>query len=184
MSNARPGTTHALSLASGAPGSRHMFNAAAAQPDELRSSTERLLREPATAEGASEVDRDLERQWYDDLEGGGHGDAFDPFSGDDASFAKREVELQKRFTRRDGSLMTLAQSKRVSQVNADRNAWEENRLVTSGVARLREVDLVRGVRVFPGDFLAQAVSLRRVGGAPCLPGPRTRRGDARDAAGP
>ena len=90
-----------------------------------------------------EEQRGLDRQWYADEEGGGHGESFDPFSGDDASFAKREVEVQKRFTRRDGSLMTLAQSKRVSQVNADRNAWEENRLVTSGVARLREVDLVR-----------------------------------------
>jgi pre-mRNA-splicing factor ATP-dependent RNA helicase DHX38/PRP16 len=156
------------SLASGAPPSgRHVFSAppprsaggrsvagsapsAAAAPDDLRSSvrrpgtdTGRSLEEGATVE-EEEEQRGLDRQWYDDVEGGGHGDSFDPFSGDDASFAKREVEVQKRFTRRDGSLMTLAQSKRVSQVNADRNAWEENRLVTSGVARLREVDLDHG----------------------------------------
>ena len=155
------------SLASGAPQSgRHLFNAppprsagghsvagsapsGAAHPDDLRSSvrrpgtdTGRSLEEGATEE--EEEQRGLDRQWYDDVEGGGHGESFDPFSGDDASFAKREVEVQKRFTRRDGSLMTLAQSKRVSQVNADRNAWEENRLVTSGVARLREVDLDHG----------------------------------------
>ena len=135
----------ASSLASAAPSSRHVFAAAgagAAQPEELRSYAGRA-REEAEGAAASEVDRQIERAWYDDAEGGGHGDAFDPFSGDDASFAKREVEVQKRFTRRDGTLMTLAQSKRVNQVNADRNAWEENRLVTSGVARLREVDLVR-----------------------------------------
>jgi hypothetical protein len=137
--------TTASSLASAALSSRHVFavaGAGAAQPEELRSYAGRA-REEAEGAAASEVDRQIERAWYDDAEGGGHGDAFDPFSGDDASFAKREVEVQKRFTRRDGTLMTLAQSKRVNQVNADRNAWEENRLVTSGVARLREVDLVR-----------------------------------------
>lgn len=43
-------------------------------------------------------------------------------------------------TRRDGSTMSLAQSQRASQLQKDMNAWEENRLMTSGVARLREVD--------------------------------------------
>ena len=37
--------------------------------------------------------------------------------------------------------MTLAQSKRMASIHADHNAWEENRMVTSGVVRLREVDL-------------------------------------------
>ena len=36
--------------------------------------------------------------------------------------------------------MTLAQTQRASQLQKDMNAWEENRLMTSGVARLREVD--------------------------------------------
>ncbi len=47
--------------------------------------------------------------------------------------------MQKKLTRRDGSLMTLAQSKRASELQKDMNAWEENRMMTSGVARLREV---------------------------------------------
>ena len=42
-------------------------------------------------------------------------------------------------TRRDGSTMTLAQSKRASELQNDINQWEENRLFRSGVVRLREV---------------------------------------------
>ena len=42
-------------------------------------------------------------------------------------------------TRRDGSTMTLAQSKRASDLQTDINAWEENRLFRSGVVRLKEV---------------------------------------------
>ncbi len=91
----------------------------------------------------AEREGSVDRQWYDDMEGGGHGEAFNPFAGDDASYAKKETELQKRLTRRDGSVMTLAQSKRASQMHMDHTAWEENRLMTSGIARLREVDMVR-----------------------------------------
>lgn len=35
--------------------------------------------------------------------------------------------------------MTLAQSKRASELQNDINQWEENRLFRSGVVRLREV---------------------------------------------
>ena len=102
---------------------------------------------PVAALGDAEPDlaeqRAVDRQWYDDDEGGGHGEAFNPFAGDDSSYVKREAEVQKRLTRRDGSLMTLAQSKRHNQMHLDHNAWEENRLMTSGVARLREADMVR-----------------------------------------
>lgn len=59
--------------------------------------------------------------------------------GDDALFKKRETEMQERFKRRDGSTMSLAQSKRASELQRDINAWEENRLVTSGIARYKEV---------------------------------------------
>jgi pre-mRNA-splicing factor ATP-dependent RNA helicase DHX38/PRP16 len=103
---------------------------------------------PAGGDAAYKEDeaeqRNVDRQWYDDDEGGGHGEAFNPFAGDDASYTQREVEVQKRLTRRDGSMMTLAQSKRHNQMHMDHTAWEENRLMTSGVARLREADLVRG----------------------------------------
>ena len=39
---------------------------------------------------------------------------------------------QKRMQRRDGTMMTLAQSKRANELQKDMNAWEENRLMTSG----------------------------------------------------
>ena len=62
----------------------------------------------------------------------------DPFVGDDALFEKRAAEMQKKLTRRDGSTMSLAQSKRASELQRDINAWEENRLFRSGVVALRE----------------------------------------------
>ena len=108
---------------------------------------------PVAAFGDAEPDlaeqRAVDRQWYDDDEGGSHGEAFNPFAGDDSSYVKREAEVQKRLTRRDGSLMTLAQSKRHNQMHLDHNAWEENRLMTSGVARLREADMVRLLCIQP-----------------------------------
>ena len=61
------------------------------------------------------------------------------FVGDDALFDKRAAEMQKKLTRRDGSAMTLAQSKRASELQRDITAWEENRLFRSGVVSLREV---------------------------------------------
>ena len=50
----------------------------------------------------------------------------------------REPEPCAVQTRRDGSTMTLAQSKRASDLQTDINAWEENRLFRSGVVRLKE----------------------------------------------
>jgi pre-mRNA-splicing factor ATP-dependent RNA helicase DHX38/PRP16 len=75
---------------------------------------------------------------------GAHGDAHNPFSTslrDEARYAKKEQEYAKRLTRRDGSLMSMAASRRVSQLNADSNQWEENRMMTSGVIRMKEIDL-------------------------------------------
>lgn len=51
---------------------------------------------------------------------------------------KRTETLQRR-TRKDGKTMSLAATKRTNELEKDMNAWEENRLLTSGVARLREV---------------------------------------------
>lgn len=47
--------------------------------------------------------------------------------------------MQQKMKRRDGSNMTLAQSKRANELQKDMNAWEENRMLTSGVVRMREV---------------------------------------------
>ena len=61
--------------------------------------------------------------------------------------------MQQRFVRRDGSRMTLAQSKRANELQNDINRWEENRLVTSGIARYKEVlcnchhEMAAGLRV-------------------------------------
>lgn len=93
----------------------------------------------------ADAEKVLDRAWYDDDEGGGaHGDAHNPFSTslrDEARYAKKEQEYAKRLTRRDGSLMSMAASRRVSQLNADSNQWEENRMMTSGVIRMKEIDL-------------------------------------------
>jgi len=78
------------------------------------------------------------RRRYDQEEGGGVDESHDPFVGDDKLFDKRAAEMQKKLTRRDGSTMTLAQSKRASELQKDIHAWEENRLFRSGVVRARE----------------------------------------------
>lgn len=82
----------------------------------------------------------LDREWYDQEEGGAQVDeTHNPFLGDEALFAKKEAEMQQKMKRRDGSQMTLAQSKRANELQKDMNAWEENRMLTSGVVRMREV---------------------------------------------
>ena len=63
-----------------------------------------------------------------------------PFVGDENLFERRESEMQQKMTRRDGKQMTLAQSKRASELQNALNAWEENRLLTSGVMRLKQVN--------------------------------------------
>lgn len=42
-------------------------------------------------------------------------------------------------TRKDGSLMTLAQSKKLSQMTADNAQWEDRQLLRSGAVRGTEV---------------------------------------------
>lgn len=84
---------------------------------------------------------------YDQEEGGGVDETHEPFVGDDALFEKRAAEMQKKLTRRDGSMMTLAQSKRASELQRDITAWEENRLFRSGVVSLREVRLAFAYRL-------------------------------------
>lgn len=88
----------------------------------------------------NETQVQLEREWYDQEEDGTAVDeTHNPFLGDEQLFAKRQAEMQQKLKRRDGSTMTLAQSKRASELQKDMNAWEENRLFTSGVVRMKEV---------------------------------------------
>ena len=88
----------------------------------------------------------MDREWYDQEEGGAQIDeTHNPFLGDENLFAKKEAEMQQKMKRRDGSNMTLAQSKRANELQKDMNAWEENRMLTSGVVRMREVGLLLGI---------------------------------------
>ena len=99
----------------------------------------------------------LDREWYDQEEGGAQVDeTHNPFLGDEALFAKKEAEMQQKMKRRDGSNMTLAQSKRANELQKDMNAWEENRMLTSGVVRMREVSKVIPATPVPADLLTSA----------------------------
>ena len=44
-------------------------------------------------------------------------------------------------TRKDGTLMTLAQSKKLSQLTADNAQWEDRQLLRSGAVRGTEVQI-------------------------------------------
>ncbi|KAG6550822.1 hypothetical protein Mapa_007618 [Marchantia paleacea] len=95
----------------------------------------------ATQAEIAQAERDVDRSWYDREEGTSTFDADNaaPFLGDDATFKKREAELAKRLTRRDGSSMSLAQSKKLSQLSADNAQWEDRQLLRSGAVRGTEL---------------------------------------------
>ncbi|WIA41331.1 hypothetical protein OEZ86_004928 [Tetradesmus obliquus] len=86
----------------------------------------------------------MERDWYDAEEFGGANAAaaaHNPFVGDESLFKKRETEMTQRMKRRDGTVMSLAASKRANELEKALTAWEDNRLLTSGVVKLRQVNL-------------------------------------------
>lgn len=96
-----------------------------------------------TEEMRLEMEYDADRAWYDQEE---HNTVFDGnnsslFSGDEKSYQKKEAELAKKLTRRDGSLMTLAQSKKLSQLTADNAQWEDRQLLRSGAVKGTEVQM-------------------------------------------
>ncbi len=100
--------------------------------------------DPKYYEELARIEEQMDREWYGQEETGAVDQSHDPFLGDaehDTALIRRKEIAQKRLTRRDGSLMTLAQSKRASEMQRDMNAWEENRLLTSGVVNPLEVDL-------------------------------------------
>ncbi|KAK4486075.1 hypothetical protein RD792_008741 [Penstemon davidsonii] len=88
-----------------------------------------------------EMEYNSDLSWYDREEGGTVYDAGSSsyFLGDEASFQKKEAELAKKLVRRDGSKMTLAQSKKFSQLSADNAQWEDRQLLRSGAVRGTEV---------------------------------------------
>ncbi|KAK6246536.1 hypothetical protein SCA6_009626, partial [Theobroma cacao] len=84
-----------------------------------------------------EMEYNSDRAWYDREEGNTMLDADSSsfFLGDEASFQKKEVDLAKRLVRRDGTRMSLAQSKKLSQLTADNAQWEDRQLLRSGAVR-------------------------------------------------
>ncbi|KAJ0981740.1 hypothetical protein J5N97_009995 [Dioscorea zingiberensis] len=90
-----------------------------------------------------EMDYNADRAWYDreEINTMFDADSSSIFLGDDASYQKKEAELAKKLTRKDGSLMTLAQSKKMSQLTADNAQWEDRQLLRSGAVRGTEVQM-------------------------------------------
>lgn len=88
-----------------------------------------------------EMEYDADRAWYDREEGNAmfDTDSSSFFLGDEASFQKKEAELAKRLVRKDGTKMSLAQSKKLSQRTADNAQWEDRQLLRSGAVRGTEV---------------------------------------------
>ncbi|XP_077216687.1 RNA helicase family protein isoform X2 [Tasmannia lanceolata] len=88
-----------------------------------------------------EMEYNADRAWYDREEDNTLFDADTSsfFLGDDTTFQKKEAELAKRLTRKDGTPMTLAQSKKLSQLTADNAQWEDRQLLRSGAVRGTEV---------------------------------------------
>ncbi|MQL78705.1 hypothetical protein Taro_011108, partial [Colocasia esculenta] len=90
-----------------------------------------------------EMDYDADRAWYDREEHGtvSDGDSSSSFFGHDSSYQKKEAELAKRLARKDGTLMTLAQSKKLSHVTAANAQWEDRQLLRSGAVRGTELQM-------------------------------------------
>ncbi|KAK8591744.1 hypothetical protein V6N13_031776 [Hibiscus sabdariffa] len=86
-----------------------------------------------------------DRAWYDREEGNTMFDADSSsfFLGDEASFQKKESWPKDRYcssaVRRDGTKMSLAQSKKLPQLTADNAQWEDRQLLRSGAVRGTEV---------------------------------------------
>nr|CAD1819131.1 unnamed protein product [Ananas comosus var. bracteatus] len=95
-----------------------------------------------TEEMKQEMDYIADLQWYDSEEHSTMRDGDNSlYLADDASYQRKEAELAKKLTRRDGTLMTLAQSKKLSQLTADNAQWEDRQLLRSGAVRGTEVQM-------------------------------------------
>ncbi|KAF3788484.1 Pre-mRNA-splicing factor ATP-dependent RNA helicase [Nymphaea thermarum] len=86
------------------------------------------------------AERDADRAWYDREESGAMFDAeSSAFILDDETSFRKEREMPKKLIRKDGTKMTLAQSKKLSQLTADNAQWEDRQLLRSGAVRGTEV---------------------------------------------
>ncbi|KAJ0727281.1 putative RNA helicase [Helianthus annuus] len=102
---------------------------------------EKFINPEITESMRLEMEYNSDRAWYDNEEGNTMFDADSSsfYLGDDASVQKKEAELAKKLVRRDGTQMSLAQSKKLSQLTADNAQWEDRQLMRSGAVRGTEV---------------------------------------------
>uniref|UniRef100_A0A7N0VIE2 RNA helicase n=2 Tax=Kalanchoe fedtschenkoi TaxID=63787 RepID=A0A7N0VIE2_KALFE len=84
-----------------------------------------------------EMEYNADLAWYnrDESNTALDADSSSFFMEEDASFQKKEAELAKKLVRRDGTKMSLAQSKKLSQLTADNAQWEDRQLLRSGAVR-------------------------------------------------
>ncbi|KAJ4785883.1 hypothetical protein LUZ62_037129 [Rhynchospora pubera] len=131
-SNLRPsGRSHQLTFSSSTDSKEADVDRSPLSSDRNHEITEEMMQA---------MDYDADRAWYDREE---HSTMFDGESSmylaDESSYQKKEASLAKKLTRRDGSLMTLAQSKKMSQLTQDNAQWEDRQLLRSGAVRGTEV---------------------------------------------
>ncbi|CAM9514172.1 unnamed protein product [Chrysoparadoxa australica] len=82
-------------------------------------------------------DEDFDRGFY--LEDDDAQEGSNPFLGSEEKFKEREAEMARRRAKGDGK--QAGRSARSSQLNADQEAWEQNRMLTSGVTHKGELSL-------------------------------------------
>ncbi|CAI0450527.1 unnamed protein product [Linum tenue] len=122
---------------------QHTFSVSSSQP--LEEGEKPFVSEEHNPEITEDMRLEMEytsdRAWYDREEGNTLFDSNSSsfFFGDEVSIQKKEAELAKKLVRRDGSKMTLSQSKKLSQLTADNAQWEDRQLLRSGAVRGTEV---------------------------------------------
>ena len=79
------------------------------------------------------ADDDFDRRYYDD-DGAAAAATDAAFVGDEEKWAARENEMARQRAKGEGNEKLAGMSARRSQLPQDQAAWEENRLLTSGVA--------------------------------------------------
>ncbi len=90
-----------------------------------------------------EVDEEFDRDFYLAEEGYNHADDSrrDRFIGDTGKYKQREEQWAKSRARGDPLKFNKGVSSKKSQLNADQCAWENNRLLQSGMAVEKEVQV-------------------------------------------
>eukprot|EP00904_Undaria_pinnatifida_P006256 jgi/Undpi1/2760/HiC_scaffold_14.g06137.m1 len=87
-------------------------------------------------------DEEFDRGFYLRDDGGGameDSEASNPFLGDEKKFAAKEAEMAKLRAKGEGKIAN--RTAKASQMSADQDAWENNRLLTSGALFEGEVSL-------------------------------------------